>query len=149
MCQELQIFASCMYVLGCKLSLVRLCESDFGITLRWHCYRDHLCCPLLIIIIDYEAVFPELSITHHCIQWNQTPKCLLRPVICKSESVEKLSMETVAVDWISDNHFEISAGICDWKKLQSVWPITLEFWTLYVSNTESNVKHTIPTSFVM
>ena len=37
MCQELQIFAFvyiciCVYVLGCKLSLVRLCDSDFGIT---------------------------------------------------------------------------------------------------------------------
>ena len=32
MCQELQIFASCIYVFGCKLSLVRLCDSDFGIT---------------------------------------------------------------------------------------------------------------------
>jgi len=32
MCQELQIFAAvCVYVLGCKLSLVRLCDSDFGI----------------------------------------------------------------------------------------------------------------------
>ena len=26
-------FCSCIYVLGCKLSLVRLCDSDFGITL--------------------------------------------------------------------------------------------------------------------
>ena len=25
-------FCSCMYVFGCKLSLVRLCDSDFGIT---------------------------------------------------------------------------------------------------------------------
>ena len=25
-------FCSCLYVLGCKLSLVRLCDSDFGIT---------------------------------------------------------------------------------------------------------------------
>ena len=25
-------FFICMYVLGCKLSLVRLCDSDFGIT---------------------------------------------------------------------------------------------------------------------
>jgi hypothetical protein len=25
-------FYSCIYVLGCKLSLVRLCDSDFGIT---------------------------------------------------------------------------------------------------------------------
>ena len=25
-------FCSCMYVFGCKLSLVRLCHSDFGIT---------------------------------------------------------------------------------------------------------------------
>jgi len=25
-------FCSCVYVLGCKLSLVRLCDSDFGIT---------------------------------------------------------------------------------------------------------------------
>ena len=32
MCQELQIFAVCIYVLGCKLRLVRLCGSDFGIT---------------------------------------------------------------------------------------------------------------------
>jgi hypothetical protein len=33
MCQELQIFAFvCMYVFGCKLSLFRLCDSDFGIT---------------------------------------------------------------------------------------------------------------------
>ena len=32
MCQELQIFAVvCMYVFRCKLSLVRLCDSDFGI----------------------------------------------------------------------------------------------------------------------
>ena len=29
MCQELQIFS---FVFGCKLSLVRLCYSDFGIT---------------------------------------------------------------------------------------------------------------------
>jgi len=29
MCQELQIFA---FVFGCKLSLARLCHSDFGIT---------------------------------------------------------------------------------------------------------------------
>jgi len=32
MCQELQIFACCIYVFGCKLSFVRLCDSDFGIT---------------------------------------------------------------------------------------------------------------------
>ena len=32
MCQQLQIFCSCIYVFGCKLSLVRLCDSDFGIT---------------------------------------------------------------------------------------------------------------------
>ena len=33
MCQELQIFAVvCMYVFRCKLSLVKLCDSDFGIT---------------------------------------------------------------------------------------------------------------------
>ena len=37
MCQELQIFAVvciyvCMYVFGCKWILVRLCDSDFGIT---------------------------------------------------------------------------------------------------------------------
>jgi len=25
-------FCSCIYVLGCKLGLVRLCDSDFGIT---------------------------------------------------------------------------------------------------------------------
>ena len=25
-------FCSCIYVLGCKLSVVRLCDSDFGIT---------------------------------------------------------------------------------------------------------------------
>ena len=25
-------FCSCIYVLGCRLSLVRLCDSDFGIT---------------------------------------------------------------------------------------------------------------------
>jgi len=25
-------FCSCMYVLGCRLRLVRLCDSDFGIT---------------------------------------------------------------------------------------------------------------------
>jgi len=31
MCQETD-FCSCMYVFGCKLSLVRLCDSDFGIT---------------------------------------------------------------------------------------------------------------------
>ena len=31
MCQELD-FCSCVYVFGCKLSLVRLCDSDFGIT---------------------------------------------------------------------------------------------------------------------
>jgi len=33
MCQELQIFAVvCIYVFRCRLSLVRLCDSDFGIT---------------------------------------------------------------------------------------------------------------------
>ena len=32
MCQELEIFCSCIYVLGCRLSVVRLCDSDFGIT---------------------------------------------------------------------------------------------------------------------
>ena len=32
MCQELQIFCICVYVFGCKLSLFRLCDSDFGIT---------------------------------------------------------------------------------------------------------------------
>jgi hypothetical protein len=31
MCQELD-FCSWMYVLGCKLSLVRLCDGDFGTT---------------------------------------------------------------------------------------------------------------------
>ena len=25
-------FCSCVYVLGCRLSVVRLCDSDFGIT---------------------------------------------------------------------------------------------------------------------
>ena len=32
MCQELD-FCSCIYVSGCKLSLVRHCDRDFGITL--------------------------------------------------------------------------------------------------------------------
>jgi len=33
MCQELQIFAVVyIYILGCKLSVVRLCDSDFEIT---------------------------------------------------------------------------------------------------------------------
>ena len=33
MCQELQIFVFVyMYLFGCKLSLFRLCDSDFGIT---------------------------------------------------------------------------------------------------------------------
>jgi len=32
MCQEFQIFCSCIYVLGCKLSVVRLRDSYFGIT---------------------------------------------------------------------------------------------------------------------
>jgi len=32
MCQELTDFCSCVYVSGCKLSLVRLCDNDFGIT---------------------------------------------------------------------------------------------------------------------
>ena len=32
MCQELQIFYICECVFGCKLSLVRLCDSDFGFT---------------------------------------------------------------------------------------------------------------------
>ena len=32
MCQELTDFCSCIYVLGCRLNLVRLCDSDFGIT---------------------------------------------------------------------------------------------------------------------
>jgi len=32
MCQELQIFVFVYkYVFGCKLSLFRLCDSDFGI----------------------------------------------------------------------------------------------------------------------
>ena len=31
MCQELQIFAV-VYLFGCKLSVVRICNSDFGIT---------------------------------------------------------------------------------------------------------------------
>ena len=35
-------FCSYIYVLECKLSLVRLCDSDFGIT-----PVDHLCCLLL------------------------------------------------------------------------------------------------------
>jgi hypothetical protein len=32
MCLELQIFFICMYVFGRKISLFRLCDSDFGIT---------------------------------------------------------------------------------------------------------------------
>jgi len=32
MCQELHIFCSCIYVFGHRLSLVRLCDSNFGIT---------------------------------------------------------------------------------------------------------------------
>ena len=32
MCQELTVFCICLYVFRCKLSLVRLCDSDFGIT---------------------------------------------------------------------------------------------------------------------
>ena len=32
MCQELQIFCICIYVMGCRLSSVRLYDSDFGIT---------------------------------------------------------------------------------------------------------------------
>jgi len=32
-------FCSCIYVLGCRLSLVRLCDSDFGIT------------PVIVIVI--------------------------------------------------------------------------------------------------
>ena len=83
----------------------------------------------------YEAVFSELSVPS-CIQWNQILKRLLRPVMCKSESMAKLSMETVAVDWISDFCAEILTCISGWKKLQSFWLITLEFWTSYVSSRE-------------
>jgi len=32
MCQEFLQLYVCMYVFGCRLSLVRLCDSDFGIT---------------------------------------------------------------------------------------------------------------------
>jgi hypothetical protein len=32
MCQEFTDFCICMYVFGCKLSVFRLCDSDFGIT---------------------------------------------------------------------------------------------------------------------
>jgi len=32
MCQELRIFCSCIYVFGFSLSVVRLCDSDFGFT---------------------------------------------------------------------------------------------------------------------
>jgi hypothetical protein len=32
MFQELQIFCVYMYVFGCRLSLFRLCDNDFGIT---------------------------------------------------------------------------------------------------------------------
>ena len=64
----------------------------------------------------YEAVFPELSIPLG-IKWNQMPKCLLTPVMCKIESVKKLSMETVATELIADFCVEIAGGTSDWKEL--------------------------------
>jgi len=50
MCQELQIFCSCIYVLGCKLSVVRLCDSDFGITPVDHITVGITCAVIIIII---------------------------------------------------------------------------------------------------
>ena len=44
--QDLQNFCSCIYVLGCKLSLVRLCDSDFGIT-----SVDDITIGIIVIII--------------------------------------------------------------------------------------------------
>jgi len=57
-------FCSCIYVLGCKLSLVRLCDSDFGITLvddiaiGIHCaaFCFHIAHIIIIIIIIHTPV---------------------------------------------------------------------------------------------
>ena len=61
-------FCSCIYVLGCKLSLVRFCDSDFGITpvddiaIRITCaalFSEH---PARVICCIPEAV-PEAQFT--------------------------------------------------------------------------------------
>jgi len=63
-------FCSCIYVLGCKLSLVTLCDSDFGITpvvipkslllllllLLQPTY--HLICYLLLLLLQYAGYVP-------------------------------------------------------------------------------------------
>jgi hypothetical protein len=51
MCQELTDFCICVYVLGCKLGLFRLCGNDFGITAV-----DYITIGIIIITRMYPKV---------------------------------------------------------------------------------------------
>ena len=62
-------FCSCIYVLGCRLGLVRLCDSDFGIT------------PVIVIIIIIIIIIITLPYCHNSVQNNDI---FLSPKICAS-----------------------------------------------------------------
>ena len=73
-------FCSCVYVLGCRLSIVRLCDSDFGIipvdditigitcaAFCFHIVHISFASFIIIIIIVYASVHKEINSTnkHH------------------------------------------------------------------------------------
>ena len=72
-------FCSCIYVFGCELSLVRLCNSDFGILLL--CYRLihvtkygylFLCCQFtLFILLTCNLLSPSFSHTWEYLSFHQ------------------------------------------------------------------------------
>ena len=53
-------FCSCVYVLGCRLSFVRLCDSDFGITAV-----DDITTGIIIIIIIIIIIRNKYSVSSH------------------------------------------------------------------------------------
>ena len=74
-------FCSCIYVLGCRLSLVTLCDSGFGITpvdditigitcAAFFFHKEHIIIIIIIIIITIDI---------HIINWNNF---LLKYTVC-------------------------------------------------------------------
>ena len=76
-------FCSCIYVLGCRLSVVRLCDSDFGITpvdditigITCAAFYFHIAnISLFIIIIITIIIITPCMFIESC---DQTLRCML------------------------------------------------------------------------
>jgi hypothetical protein len=86
----------CIYVFGCRLSLFRLCDSDFGITPVDDYYQHHLYCvllphsaycigQLLVFALFFSHCFGEIVCTgDSCVYWGQL--CVLGTAMCIGDS---------------------------------------------------------------